>query len=104
MRREDETPIRPWFKPEENTEDAAKALLARKLVELDENRLPVPTSDTVAGWIEQFLAHHDVEPSTLSGSAGAAPADRASDDRHRRNQVAEPDCGAPGPLLPRPEG
>jgi hypothetical protein len=31
------------------------------------DRLPAPTVDTVAGWIEQFLAQHDVEPSTLSG-------------------------------------
>jgi hypothetical protein len=67
MAREDGTSIRPWFKPEENTEAAAAALLARKLVELDENRLPAPAADTVAGSIEQFLAHHDVEPSTLSG-------------------------------------
>lgn len=67
MERTDGRKTRPWFKPETNTEEAAKALLARKLVELDENRLPAPTEDTVAGWIEQFLAHHDVEPSTLSG-------------------------------------
>jgi hypothetical protein len=67
MTREDGPSVRPWFKPEENTEAAAEVLLARKLVELDENRLPAPTADTVAGWIEQFLAHHDVEPSTLSG-------------------------------------
>jgi integrase len=67
MTREDGSPIRPWFKPDDNTKAAAETLLARKLVELDENRLPVPVSDTVAGWIEQLLTHHDVEPSTLSG-------------------------------------
>lgn len=44
-----------------------QALLARKLVELDENRLPVPAPDTVGEWVEEFLEHHDVEPSTLSG-------------------------------------
>lgn len=67
MERDDGRKTRPWFKPEENTEEAAQALLARKLVELDEHRLPAPSGETVAGWIEQFLAHHDVEPSTLSG-------------------------------------
>lgn len=67
MTREDGSPVRPWFKPAENTRAAAEALLARKLVELDENRLPVPAADTVAGWVERFLSHHDVEPSTLSG-------------------------------------
>jgi hypothetical protein len=49
MDRADGRKTRPWFKPETNTEEAAKALLARKLVELDENRLPAPTEDTVAG-------------------------------------------------------
>lgn len=58
---------RPWYPATPNTRAAAQRLLTRKLAELDANRLALPATDTVAGWVAQFLDRHDVEPSTLSG-------------------------------------
>ena len=98
MRREDGTSIRPWFRPDENTEEAAKALLARKLVELRENRLPVPAPDTVGEWVEEFLEHHDVEPSTLFAdlvhlTRGRRP--RVQGGQHRRGRQRRSLAGDP---------
>lgn len=63
----DGTRKRPWYPADPNTKTAAEELLAEKLVELDQNRLTLPTPDTVGAWVGGFLDRHDAEPSTLAG-------------------------------------
>jgi integrase len=67
IRQPDGTRRRPWYPADPNTEREARRLLTRKLAELDANRLALPSTDTVGGWVKRFLERHDVEPSTLSG-------------------------------------